>query len=395
MEFGGWKNKSNWPLEYLKVVKEVKFFGIWIMDSFRCLRKRNWDFRVDKFKRAVFSWSSRSFPSLTSRIEILKTFALSRIYYLASIIPITKSVVKLLEKVIGSFLWTGWLLRVTLREICNLHELGGLKMVCIISMCNSLLLTQLFRMLKSSDSKSINHVTYWMGDSLKDFLDLSSNSVQSDNIPEYFSSFISLLDYSKSNEIVQINGWKRQTNKMVYLNHIKLFPKCKAELDADSSLERVWKLINLPVLSSSVRDIPYLLVHNKLPIIERLFRIGVHNDPYCIHCQDAVICDLEHYFCSCIRIIHVWNNIKSIMNSLVDQNCSNYDLINFKWTKSINDNEAVWLMGNYLDLIWDLLYRKRGDSLKKEVIFGFLKFKFKEDQEGARTRMKQIPDLQL
>ena len=83
------------------------------------------------------------------------------------------------------------------------------------------------------------------------------------------------------------------------------------------------------------------------------------------------------------------------MNSLVDQNCSNYDLINFKWMKSINDNEAVWLMGNYLDLIWDLLYRKRGDSLKKEVIFGFLKFKFKEDQQGARTKMKQIPDLQL
>ena len=395
MGFGGWKNKGNWPLDYLKVVKEAKIFGIWILDSFRSIRKRNWDFRVDKFKKAVFSWTYRSFPSLASRVEVLKTYALSRIYYLASIIPITKNVVKTLEKVMGSFLWTGRLLRVTLKEVCNLREFGGLKMVCVMSMCNSLLLTQLFRMLKSSDMKSISHVTHWIGNSISDFLPTSSSSLQADNIPEYFSTFISLLDSSKNDDIIQISGWKRLTNRVIYLNHVKTFPKCKAELESGSSFERVWKLINLPVLSSSVRDTSYLLLHNKLPVIERLFRISINNDPYCLHCKDAVVCDLEHYFCSCVRISHIWIDIQSITNSLLGQNCSNSDLINFKWTKSINDNEAVWLIGNYLDLIWNLLYRKRVDFPKKEVVFGFLKFKFKEDQVGARIKMKQIPEMKL
>ena len=393
--FGSWKNKCTWPLDYLKVVKEVKVFGVWIMDSYRCLRKRNWDFRVEKLRRAVISWSSRSLPSLSSRVEVLKTYALSRIYYLASIIPVSKNIVNLLEKTIGSFIWTGRLLRVTLQEVCNLHENGGLKMVCVMSMCNSLLLTQLFRLLKSSDSKSKSHMTYWIGDSLHEFIDIPSSYVQSDSSTEYFTAYTSLLASSKSDNIFQVSQWKCLTNKIIYHNHLKKFPQCKAEVNATFSFKRIWKLINLPVLSSTVRDTSYLLLHNKLPVAERLFRIGLQNDPYCMYCNDAVICDAEHYFCSCVRVSHIWSDIQVTMVSLVGQTPTNFDLINFNWSKSPNDNEAVWLIGNYLDLIWNLLYRKRKDWLKKETVFGFLKFKFKEDQMGARHKLKHIPELQL
>ena len=47
--FGTWKNKNVWPLDYVKTVKEVKIFGIYIMDSYRSMVKRNWDFRYGKF----------------------------------------------------------------------------------------------------------------------------------------------------------------------------------------------------------------------------------------------------------------------------------------------------------------------------------------------------------
>ena len=47
--FGTWKIKDVWPLDYVKTVKEVKIFGIYIMDSYRSMVKRNWDFRYGKF----------------------------------------------------------------------------------------------------------------------------------------------------------------------------------------------------------------------------------------------------------------------------------------------------------------------------------------------------------
>ena len=43
--FGSWRNREEWPIHYLKTVKELKVFGIYVMDSYRSLIKRNWDFR--------------------------------------------------------------------------------------------------------------------------------------------------------------------------------------------------------------------------------------------------------------------------------------------------------------------------------------------------------------
>ena len=39
--------------------------------------------------------------------------------------------------------------------------------------------------------------------------------------------------------------------------------------------------------------------------------------------------------------------------------------------------------------------RKRLDCLKKETVFGYVKFKFKENQVGARYKLNHIPELEL
>ena len=56
----------------------------------------------------------------------------------------------------------------------------------------------------------------------------------------------------------------------------KNFPDVKAQIEAGSSLnfEIAWSQISLPVLSSSVRDVAYLLLHNKLPTKESLHRVN-------------------------------------------------------------------------------------------------------------------------
>ena len=111
---GTWKNKTNWPLPYIVTVKEIKVFGVYIMDSYRNLLKRNWDFRFGKFEQTLISWSPRNLDCLSQRIDVLRIFALSRIYYLASILPISKTMCKKIEKAMGRFIWynSGYTLRV-------------------------------------------------------------------------------------------------------------------------------------------------------------------------------------------------------------------------------------------------------------------------------------------
>ena len=53
--------------------------------------------------------------TLIQRVEVVKVFALSRIYYAASVLPLPKMYAKKIEQVIGKFIWTfsGNVLRVS------------------------------------------------------------------------------------------------------------------------------------------------------------------------------------------------------------------------------------------------------------------------------------------
>ena len=85
---GSWKGREIWPLSYIKSVDEIKIFGEFMLGSFNAIMKRNWDVRFDEFRSAVFAWDGRMITSLDQRVMVLKTFALSRIWYLAVLLPI-------------------------------------------------------------------------------------------------------------------------------------------------------------------------------------------------------------------------------------------------------------------------------------------------------------------
>ena len=105
--FGGWAEKNSWPIHWFKAVKSVKVFGVFVCDSYNEMMALNWDFRFQKFKNTIFSWSSRILDTLQQRIEVIRLFALSRVYYISSILPIKSAMVKKFESLMGKFIWQG------------------------------------------------------------------------------------------------------------------------------------------------------------------------------------------------------------------------------------------------------------------------------------------------
>ena len=102
--FGKWKDREVWPLQYIKAVKEIKVFGVIFMNSYRDMLSKNWSVRFQKFEAAIISWNGRILESIYQRIEIMKTFAMSRLYYLASILPLPQGISKKIDQVIGKFI---------------------------------------------------------------------------------------------------------------------------------------------------------------------------------------------------------------------------------------------------------------------------------------------------
>ena len=110
------------------------------MNNYKKLLARNWNDRIDKLRRAIFSWTGRSFASLKQRIEMLNCFALSRIFYVAALLPITKPALQSINSLVGDFIWkkSGKLLRIARDEIVNSDVKGGLALLDTEAMCNSL-----------------------------------------------------------------------------------------------------------------------------------------------------------------------------------------------------------------------------------------------------------------
>ena len=115
-----------------------------MMNSFQGLVKKNWDYRFNKFQGSLMAWSSRSFDSLSQRVEVLNMFSFSRIFYIAAVLPMPQNFIKRVDMSVGKFLWnlSGKLLRVSLQDIKLPKSRGGLGLICLSSILISKLLVQ-------------------------------------------------------------------------------------------------------------------------------------------------------------------------------------------------------------------------------------------------------------
>lgn len=105
------------------------------------------------------------------------------------------------------------------------------------------------------------------------------------------------------------------------MHHLKSLPVTKVEQKAGRSYKAAWERAASPVITACPRDVIYLLLHNNLPIRERMFRIGLATDPYCDSCFSAEICDIEHFFCACPRVSGVWKEVRPMEEGVVGVGC--------------------------------------------------------------------------
>ena len=146
----------------------MKVLGIILHPCLKTLINLNWEEQFQKFNRKLFSWESRNLTSLFERAEVLKTFALSTIWFRAQLLPLPDTWAKKFEGAMSRFLWKGFQFRnlLSLETVCQPLDSGGLGIPHLRSKCDNLLLKQTLRMIVTSRN-SFNHITFWLGSVLK------------------------------------------------------------------------------------------------------------------------------------------------------------------------------------------------------------------------------------
>ena len=73
-------------------------------------------------------------------------------------------------------------------------------------------------------------------------------------------------------------------------------------------------------------------------------------------------------------------------------NISDIDLLTLNFDGGSYCTEVTWLIGSYVHEVWTKICAD-GGNISQEELFGFLRFKFKNDQIGSRMKMKIIPNF--
>ena len=378
-----------------KNVKSEKIFGIFICDSYNEILELNWNHRFKKFSNTIYSWSHRTLDTLQQRIEVIRIFGLSRVYYVAAALPIKPAVVKKFESLMGKYIWnfSGRVLRVSIDEMKNRKLEGGLNLPCLASMADSLLFSQLCRLIKSGEKKTLEHASYWLGDLLENLApDTNLGQLRAPETPEYFTHIADLVVEMMISERVSAGTLKNLTNKTVYAEMTSSFPPPKVVMESCQDYSTVWKRLHSPVVDVKARDVLFLLLHNKLPVKERLFRIGLKHDPYCVKCDGAEINDIVHFFCTCEAVCNTWCWLKRQVVQLGQMVASvdDWDVVNLLFLNSSRDAEIVWLVSSYVLYVWEMVYVKKLD-VKLDNFFGFLTFKYKMHQATSPDQLLYLP----
>merc|ERR1711954_513857 len=295
-------------------------------------------------------------------------------------------VVNKFESLIGKFLWnfSGRMLRVAINEIKNEKDKGGLNLPCLASMADSLLFSQLCRLIRSGEKKTLGHAYYWLGDLLERLApDINLGQPRATETPEYYAYVADLVAEMMISEKVTAGSIKNIKNKVVYKEMTSSFPPPKVVMESGWDYSTAWKRLHSPVVDSKARDVLFLLIHNKLPVKERLFRIGLKHDPYCLKCAGAEISDIVHSFCTCGDVCNTWSWVKRQVVQLgrrgagvVDWDVDDWELVNLLFLNSSRDAEITWLVSSYVLYVWEMVYVKKLE-VKLDKFFGYLTFKYK------------------
>ena len=109
------------------------------------------------------SWNTRVLNSVFQRVEVLNTFALPKLWYLAECLPLPAAWASEFEKHVYAFVKLGKMELLALQELYNPVHMGGLGLVCVRAKADSLFLKQTLRMMNQPGTLHWQYIKFFAG----------------------------------------------------------------------------------------------------------------------------------------------------------------------------------------------------------------------------------------
>ena len=306
---GSWAGRTDAPVDLQWSSSKLKTLGVTIGPG--DLSEDNWAPRIEAVSNTLSSWRQRSL-SFQGRLTVINILALSRIWYVASLIPSPRWVVSKLNTLVFSFFWNGKRDLVARKVVCQPKPLGGFGIVNVSLKVTSLHALWLKRLITSSHSWRF-FLYDWFPDVV---LFLRNPTDVPRHLPEFyksvFSSWTSLGGgFSPSlNSLAIVSDSPADAipiNKLTAKDNYSLLLKLNASEPHCVSRSRAafgplywpctWKQTHLFSQDRPVVDIAWQIAHGVLYTAERLISFGYNYSPSCF--CGAPLETLSHLFYEC------------------------------------------------------------------------------------------------
>ena len=297
---------------------------------------------------------------------MIQTFALSKLWYVAQLLPLPNPVLKKIDSRISAFVFQGRPERLKLSEIENSPENGGLGLTCLATKAESLLLRQSLRVLSRPEESCSRHMGFWLGSFLQQAFPHLAQLGPS--VPSLYLQFplhtaiLEVLEEGLIREEFNPKKLEEATTKLIYksrINDVLLPPKVEEKFPTVDFQQLVYPRLSYRILEPESKDILFCIVHGLVHNKDRMFHQRRVQDPYCLlpECQGKVQ-DLEHLFCSCYLVNEAWAWLRSkLLENLpatpaaLALSYTNLEVLKLEFPADILDQECTWLLGNYCRIV--------------------------------------------
>ena len=154
---GSWRDRAEEPVAINWTSSKIKVLGIFIGNI--GVEEANWLPRIEAVRNCLKSWRHRAL-SLKGKTLVLNVLALSKIWYVGSLVVMPPWTKLQLDKLVYDFLWSGKPDLVSREVIVQTRERGGLALVAIEKKIQALIV-QWVKRFKCSPSGWVSLLTFW------------------------------------------------------------------------------------------------------------------------------------------------------------------------------------------------------------------------------------------
>ena len=307
MWLGAWRSRSDQPLGLTWVTK-MKILGVFFG---QITELDNWQPKLEKLEKHLNLWKSRSL-SLVGKSLIVNVLGISKLLYLATVLPVPNWVLTKLNNLIWPFIW-GSRIETVSRQSCHQpFSKGGLGIVNFIVKSQALKLASVILSITSCDSKAFYFVKYLFGNRLASFRPewrcLRDNATPSALLlTPFYTACLKALNslcgiLSRQDWCDFVFSTKRVYRALLKENSASpiLHRFWVSFLGPGFVLDRHWSLVRDTFCENYKNDLLWLIVLRAIKVRYSLKYWGYINSDKCAFCSR--IETIDHCFLNCVRV---------------------------------------------------------------------------------------------